>query len=157
MITESDVKTARRLYKAALANSNVDAAEVQRLFDDFITKYTAFTSSKLTVDEPTTFLEETSGMTLRLDRWYIVSDAGGMYCQSTRSEDGFVTSQAAVDWADTAIAKELYGADFKVCVPHFISPEKGWDELDAANVMLGRDMKSFQDYQDALVFKLLRQ
>lgn len=80
--------------------------------------------------EPATFLEPGSGLTMSIDRWYILADSGSAY-----TPEGFETPAAALDWA------KAQGID--AIIPTFLGPEGGWEDSGAANIMFARELRDF--------------
>lgn len=82
------------------------------------------------------FKEEESGLVMYDKLWYVLSDSGSAYFGY-----GFATSRAAVE----AFRTSEHGAS-KLALPKYQGPKKGW-RLEAANVLLGSELRDFQDNQ----------
>lgn len=76
-----------------------------------------------------TFVEEGSGATMELDKFYILWDSGGLVLPQ-----GFASAEEAVAAATAA------GYHIGLAVPRFIGWEKGWEGTDGINVMYGESL-----------------
>lgn len=76
-----------------------------------------------------TFIEEGSGATMELDKFYILWDSGGLVLPQ-----GFASAEEAVAAATAA------GYHIGLVVPKFLGWEQGWEGTDGINVMYGESL-----------------
>lgn len=76
-----------------------------------------------------TFIEEGSGATMELDKFYILWDSGGLVLPQ-----GFASAEEAVAAATAA------GYHIGLTVPKFLGWEQGWEGQDGINVMYGEHL-----------------
>lgn len=76
-----------------------------------------------------TFIEEGSGATMELDKFYVLWDAGGLVLPQ-----GFATAEEAVAAATAA------GYHVGLVVPKFLGWEQGWEGTDGINVLYGESL-----------------
>lgn len=94
------------------------------------------------------FKEPGSGLLMRSDRWYLISDSGGSY-----SSQGFETADAAYAFAtsDPEFLKQ-YSVD-DALIPKFDSARHCWNEMSGCNIVSAADCWTFwvRDAADALL------
>lgn len=82
-----------------------------------------------------TFLEPGTGLTMDLDKFYIISDSGSSF-----TPVGFSSVEEATRWAQASAS--TFG-DLEVTVPKFKGASEGWDEMGSCNVVAARDLLEF--------------
>lgn len=85
-----------------------------------------------------TFVDEASGLTMRVDRYYILSDSGSSY-----TSEGFASVEDARRWWAGHGAAQWPGVD--LVVPRYKQEEAGFDDVDEANIFLGADLRHLQE------------
>ena len=97
--------------------------------------------------EPETFLEPGTGLRMRKDRWYIISDSGSYY-----STQGFEHPRDAVGWIENFTRKEFELPATEPSVPVYNPISKSWLEMSGCNIVYGLDMFEFWQDSDAEIF-----
>ena len=90
------------------------------------------------------FKEPGSGIRMRTDRWYVVSDSGSAYLSS-----GFTDPENAKLWAQSPFVQREYGGRVELFMPRWDGPGVGYlDAFDAVNLVSGAHMLDFWKMND---------
>mgnify|MGYP006921286580 FL=1 len=81
------------------------------------------------------FHEEDSGLVMYDKLWYVLSDSGAAYFSY-----GFLSA----DEAQKALVASV-DYDAVPTVPKFLGAAEGWDDMGEANVLLGANLRSFNE------------
>ena len=103
----------------------------------------AFDEGKQETRHVSEFTEEGSGLTMRLDRWYVLSDSGSCYYP-----EGFEDSALALKWIQSSYACTEFGHKPEDAgIPPWDPGERCWGDYGdggfSINVMYGRDLYDF--------------
>lgn len=83
------------------------------------------------------FYDHGSGLTMDVNKWYILSDSGSYY----RAE-GFDSAESALLWSMSPEGKDRLGG-LTATFPHFLEDKSGFDGIEAVNIFSGRDLRDY--------------
>ena len=90
------------------------------------------------------FVEPGTGLKMRTDRWYIISDSGSFYIST-----GFTCPENALLWAKAPFVQRQFGGRLELFQPRWNGPGLGYlDDFEAANVVCGAHLLDFWRSQD---------
>ena len=99
--------------------------------------------------QPASFREPGTGIDMRDDLWYIISDSGSYYVRT-----GFESPERAKDWADSPAVIDSMGGRLTLTVPKWDDTEHCWPEgLEMTNVVKGEHCRKFWMKNDREMFE----
>ena len=99
--------------------------------------------------QPASFREPGTGIDMRDDLWYIISDSGSSYVRT-----GFESPERAKDWADSPAVIDSMGGRLTLTVPKWDDTEHCWPEgLEMTNVVKGEHCRKFWMKNDREMFE----